>query len=56
MPEKLEKEPPYVLRAVKAHPWITGIFVFCVILSIGLSLWFLPGDWSTTRKVAAGVI
>jgi len=43
-------------EGIRAHPWITAIFAFCVILWIGIALVFLPAGWSELRKVAAGVI
>jgi len=52
------EEDPHTswLDAIKAHPWITGIFIFCVFLWVGLAFIFLPEDWSNVRKIAAGVI
>ena len=44
------------LDGIKAHPWITAIFIFCVFIWIGIALVFLPDDWSQLRKVSAGVI
>ncbi len=55
--KKVKKEtPPTWKDGVKAHPWITGIFVFCVFLWVALAIIFLPEDWSTIRKIGAGVI
>jgi hypothetical protein len=45
-----------LLAGIKAHPWITGIFVFCVILWTGLALTFLPEEWNLLRKIGAGII
>jgi hypothetical protein len=56
MSEKTEQTKTSYLDGIKAHPWITGIFVFCVFLWIGIAFTFLPGDWGMFRKVAAGII
>ena len=54
---KNEEESKHTwMDGIKAHPWITGIFVFCVFLWIGLALVFLPEDWSIIRKISAGII
>ena len=56
MNENSEPSNSTLLSGIKAHPWITGIFVFCVLLLTAIALTFLPEEWSTIRKVGAGVI
>ncbi|QXD23671.1 hypothetical protein F7C95_17375 [Opitutia bacterium ISCC 51] len=56
MIEQKEENPPSWTDGLKAHPWITGIFIFCVFLWTGLAFIFLPEDWSNIRKIAAGII
>ena len=56
MTDKQEETKSTWLDGIKAHPWITGIFIFCVFLWIGLALIFLPDDWALLRKISAGTI
>ena len=56
MEEEIEDTQSGWFDGIKAHPWITGIFIFCVFVWIALALIFLPDDWSQIRKLAAGVI
>ncbi|MDA0347122.1 MAG: hypothetical protein O3C43_02360 [Verrucomicrobia bacterium] len=44
------------LDGIRTHPWISAIFMFCVVLWISIALIFLPEGWSELRKIAAGVI
>ena len=56
MAEEHEETNASWLDGIKAHPWITGIFIFCVFLWTALAFIFLPEDWSNVRKVSAGII
>ncbi|MCB1123870.1 MAG: hypothetical protein KJT03_20110 [Verrucomicrobiae bacterium] len=43
-----------LLNHFKAHPWLTGIFVACVILWTGIAMVYFQ-EWSLLRKIAAGI-
>lgn len=44
-----------ILGSLKAHPWLTGIFLSCVILWTGIAVAFFE-EWSWIRKLSAGVV
>ena len=56
MNEEVETDDSSIVAGIKAHPWITGIFVFCVILWTVIAIVFLTEAWSMTRRIAAGLI
>ncbi len=56
MNDEVKTDDESVFAGIKAHPWITGIFIFCVILWTVIAIVFLPEEWAMIRKVAAGLI
>ncbi|MCP4868626.1 MAG: hypothetical protein GY898_07900 [Proteobacteria bacterium] len=44
------------VATMKAHPVITGFTLACCVVGVAASLVYLPSEWSTARKVAAGLL
>jgi len=44
------------LSSMRAHPVITSVMVSCTVLGAIGGVMLLTGDWSLTRRLAAGTV
>ena len=45
-----------ITSAVRAHPFISGFMVACIVVGAAAGSLFLPPEWHPVRRLAAGII